>query len=545
MSILTPVEKWLVTLANFGWPHVCVNDKLFRELVPDLPCRERIGPMMIALAQRLQKAALKLFTSATLCMDVGTVHTRYLVFVITDATYTLTYRVIPETAMVDDEMTGEQIGQAVDDAISALRDEGVLITGVVADNASNMRAAQRYMTPEVYVERCACHVIQLIVKDIGEKWQAAFEVAESLRQQHPKLPKSNDTRWNSKFRLILAAKDVASAADALVLDPAVAILRPFQIATDRLQSGDATAFMAMCEFETLYNTFVTGHPSIADAVYSRIKMWATPSYLLLAFFAPSANRTRENINRIYPDLQEALERYGVSADEFQRFINKAFPPFRGTHVSLVDYCAFLDRVAAFAPNLARCIKILLRATPSEASVERAFSHMRHGVNDYRSRLGTEVVEAQLQLKSAWACLQDQPVFTVASPSPKRPRSETPATPVTPTTAEVVSDSDVEEEESSCREIFDTIVDIYIAQRLQVTAERPPRAAPVRRTRKAADTCVLCQESIRNHTPQCYVECACGSRAGMGPVCMDLPAHRKLASYTKVDMEYECPACEGL
>jgi hypothetical protein len=120
-------------------------------------------------------------------------------------------RAVSDVDLENNQMTAANIAATIEKVIDYLQNKNVQVICVVADNASNMRAAEKVFTKEKFILRCGAHVVQLMVKDLTDLWQSAFDISEQLRAEHPTIPASNETRWNSKFRQMQAALPFASA----------------------------------------------------------------------------------------------------------------------------------------------------------------------------------------------------------------------------------------------------------------------------------------------------------------------------------------------
>jgi hypothetical protein len=141
------------------------------------------------------------FKCATLALDIGTVHRRYLAFVITSNGRALFWRMV-ENEAVGGSFTASVVKDATLAVITELAQLKVKVVACVADNVANLQAIANPVAeddPEhddpllnsVRVEmplmlRCGCHVLQLAVYDLQPLWQAAFDLANcgSRRMRH-------------------------------------------------------------------------------------------------------------------------------------------------------------------------------------------------------------------------------------------------------------------------------------------------------------------------------------------------------------------------
>jgi hypothetical protein len=105
-------------------------------------------------------------------------------------------------------------------------------------------------------------------------------------------------------------------------------------------------------------------------------------------------------------VTEAVKKYdAAAAKDLEAYFNWANRSERKQELRLSDYTVYLKTVLAPKfPALAGLIGRLLNTTPTEASVERGFSQMKHCVNDWRNRLDVETVESIIVAKSCYAFL---------------------------------------------------------------------------------------------------------------------------------------------
>jgi hypothetical protein len=194
--------------------------------------------------------------------------------------------------------------------IDELLASGVQLAGFVADNEAVNGAAFKQLQPSFpFLVRipCAAHTLQLVVKKLMElgEWKelrddvqhifAAFFSSPGAKERRQKLAtlqlasratalelmKPNTTRWNSE---LYACERLSQLADFvqlvepqrdgmwLELKKYVAFLKPFQVATDVIQSDSATLFDVQQQWGIL-RAHVSTQPESGKALKQLRKRW--------------------------------------------------------------------------------------------------------------------------------------------------------------------------------------------------------------------------------------------------------------------------------
>jgi hypothetical protein len=208
----TDEENWAILFCLRGWAwrtkEDSVSETIRKQLMPGLPTRQALRDKTISVADRLRDAVLKRMAGpVTIMFDSGTVHERYLVFVVATTDMGCVVRSFRD----DDELfggtkfTSDNIGKAHAEVKKLVEKYGCYATHSVADNAANMQGA--VATEQMH--RCSAHVLQLAVKDVCEQVPMVTEALEIL-QNLPndiknKLPRAPETRWGYQTRRLLAA----------------------------------------------------------------------------------------------------------------------------------------------------------------------------------------------------------------------------------------------------------------------------------------------------------------------------------------------------
>lgn len=271
--------------------------------------------------------------TCTCAIDVGTVFKRYLVGCLVERGKVMVVSVICDSEIGEDgRMTTENVKAAVEDTIAAVKELGVRVTAVVADNATNLQHIQKTAPapaaeededgadilpdtatadtthavheayerePVLFVLRCAAHVIQLCVGSDCEKWwkPLAEEAMQNAKDAGIKITSHNDTRWNSRLRTLEeASTKLVGLVDETWLAKvraAIALLTPFNIATQCVQGDAATILDSLSAFQLLWDTFASedrvsplvSNPEVFVKLKERIAFMvngtgATPSMLV-------------------------------------------------------------------------------------------------------------------------------------------------------------------------------------------------------------------------------------------------------------------------
>ena len=601
----------LVFLAENGLSNRIMASESFRELTGLKFGKNGITRKLMELNEKLQKAALGYMTRATLAIDIGTVHNRYLAFVLVRNGRALFYKMVSSSdPRVGGSFTAQVMRRVLEDIIEELAGKGVNINAVVADNAANMQAIRNRSTDEELLQddepaeqdepadcaelrrafpalfRCACHVLQLAVRDVASVWEPAFEIAQAaLRTAGVRLT-ANDTRWNSKYRVILKASDLPGLAgsESREIEEALKVLEPFAIATDVLQRDAASTFDAMIAFESLERWFehlrdscpaspvgsalALNYEAARAAVQTRAAMIFNEPYLVLAYFAPSNDRGTPESCAVAPLVETLLQSLGVEPAELARIQTLIVDPVQGP-VRAEDYRAHIGKHYRVTPKLFKILAGWLDAAPSEASVERLFSALKFGFNPWRNRASPELVNAALGVAAAFRFFRptgaeieaEEAAVAALSPSPRNPRrhmSEDASGTASPAATQPFVDVDGETDDAAAPEpeerfelaacvtnTFEVIVDRFAAQ---IRPEAPAPTRPKRALRSLIDKCVDCGKPCEKHEFAAYMECAkCKCRRA----CSHASANYRTAAYKEhklfiavngLPLQWMCKVC---
>jgi hypothetical protein len=236
--------------ARTGWAFIALRDKEVRQLLlftgpRTLPRADDMPARLDSEAPRLLKLAIAHFKTPTLCMDVGTVFRRYLVFTVVERGRVLITNAVCDSEMPDKRMTIPSVVHALKKELERLHCMDVFPLCVVADNASNMQGAGRAfdtfdddfdafdddesaevndpvmeellagelpyddsesgdeqgdeqagvdttpaiteaeVKPHLFMLKCVCHVLQLVTKDCESEWQQSYIAATEMRAGLP------------------------------------------------------------------------------------------------------------------------------------------------------------------------------------------------------------------------------------------------------------------------------------------------------------------------------------------------------------------------
>jgi hypothetical protein len=300
-------EEVLVTMALNGMANRIVNCPMFRKVTKTAMSRNNVTSTLGALGDKLVAAAVKNFARCTLALDVGTVHNRYLAFVIIARGRALCVRLVSdEDPRVGGHYTIPAVQRVVADVIEELKENKISISALVCDNASNLQGIVKddlttALGPRLpLVHRCACHVVQLMVHDCADIWTTAHGMAQEMLKENGISLTSNETRWNSKYRVIARALQIPEKTHSQTreLEDAVTLLEPFATVTDVLQGNKATLFDTLLCMEALtkhfqdlmgkqpntaYGTAMKRNiEAVTGALLTRMRMLLGRAYLVLA-----------------------------------------------------------------------------------------------------------------------------------------------------------------------------------------------------------------------------------------------------------------------
>ena len=587
---LSKSEKLHVMLARHGLPNRLCDDPLFRELTDVQFSRNNVTGAMLELSDRLFPAVLRWMRRPTLAIDVGTVHNRYLAFVLVQRGRAVFYKMIDDKdERAQGHFTIPAVRCMVKDVIAELKAKKCEVTGIVADNASNMQGIATNDDDELRrslpcVFRCACHVLQLVVKDITDIWQQAFTTASALLTAAELPVGVTETRWNSKFRVIERAVDheLGDVNDVREMQDAVSVLMPIAIATDDLQRDGACTFDAVVAFEALLRHYanlrhacglsVQGRAKkevltqVIGAITVRAQMLFNKGYMVLAYFSPICDKHSESAKAALPLVKAFLsEQYEIPEEEWHRY-NSLLIDATTEPITKVAYLKHVGLLKPFCPTISSAVSNILETSPSEAAVERLFSRLKYSFDQWRNRSSPALVNASLQVASYYDFFfqykdeddrgrsqSKKHRASVSSPDPKTPQH-------------VVDESDVEEEDDDDDDegaaggftITGTALHMFQAILSRAGELAPPGAPPSaasRKTRHQADRCMFpnCNKPCKEHAWKQFVVCAregCQSRRSIEHwphLQVNNDANKaKWENYTDSDTHEEvvwtCPPC---
>jgi hypothetical protein len=627
---LAPLHTMLSVWSRFGLSFRLSADAEMRSILKlTPPTRERFPAMLDEEADRLLKITSQFFTSPTLCIDVGTVHRRYLVFTIVQPLPSATgsgksrgrvqvTNAICDSELHDKRMTTDNIRSCVMNEILRLQGFGVYPLFVVADNASNMQGiansesdedeqdlgesdgeedggeAEVVGSPEalgqlkeelgqiLFVLRCAAHVVQLVTKDTEPHWSAGFEVARAYRDNHTKagLPVPMDAKWNAKFHLISAVRKLATSTASTEfsreqlahLHNAHAMLRPLNGATNFLQRDGATLFDVLCMWSRLLEEYSVAGVEAGDeapperrrayagmlhAVKKRFTYMMSPLHVAAVYFLPFTNRS-ECSAEVEAIVGNVLTKINPTV-EWGAYLKVAPPAATdSTRCTWPDLIEFLgtEEVASHS-NLRQTLVMLYSSSPTEASVERAFSHMKHTVAPIRNKMLPGSVRSSMIVASAKRLIAQVKKEEATAPEPADPFMAQAAAEAKRARAENTIVRTRNQADASDWAEF-----VSLDAALFVLASGPGRVDAklhdrdlkdvLRQRRVAVSHCAVCMKPLHNHEVKPYITCRTrkGCRAQPANVnyeCARHPRHRVAVKdqqdLRQVDfLVWDCPKC---
>jgi hypothetical protein len=425
------------------------------------------------------------------------------------------------------------------------------------------------------LSRCGCHMAQLMVWDLKDQWDAAFALATTICESAGQAVSTCDTRWNSKYKVILEAeKHTSRIDDKFLLNDATLLLEPFAIVTRVLERDSATLFDMMASFQSLAQWFElqvgiahengrlaqrAAQLSAAQAVVeARVKKMTIPAVQILAFFAPSTD---------YDDVPPGLK------DLVFRMVDDLCPPAREelslrwdkivfeptSVVTKDDYNGRIRLLAGFStqlnstqlagsglPKLAEALKDLMSISASEASVERLFSNLSFVFNKWRvGRASATLVNTVLETASLWRFFHpssDRATTVCKTPEgSKRHRAE--STRENPIVAEDAAEAD---ESFNPGNSIEYVCDIVNSARVEAPAPRR-RQAGGRVMRSETDMCSYdgCERACALHNPKAFLQCSnCPARKSIAHTAHAANAAFKALGHAAVDLTWTCKACRA-
>ena len=411
--------------------------------------RRTISERMKAQAIVSLDGVLKNFSTPTLCVDIGTVNKRYLVFSLVERGQTAVVEVVCDSAMPDRRMTTENIIAKTKELMRVIRARGVFPLAVVADNAANIQGLRHdsadtepqpqdpeddyddgfaldeesvataeklrlaYAGEIPHVLRCAAHVIQLIANSSNGYWGAVLDTAKAILNTVRSSRRPNDTRWSTKY---VAVEDVLekysehlSPSEKIQFRNTLELLRPAFLATNYIQREDATLWDAICAYSYLHDAYAdratlsqeqaVRFAAMKRQVKTRVEFVADSYYLVLSYFAPWTNRSaiRINVRAAVCDVILFVDPEAETAG----YLRSVPPPARseipGTLAAFVEWIT--DALDEW-PRMRDAVIRIAHICPTEASVERAFSMMKSIARHLRCRLDPASVRSMMIVSSA-------------------------------------------------------------------------------------------------------------------------------------------------
>jgi hypothetical protein len=373
--------------------------------------------------------------------------------------------------------TAAWLSAPVVETLNGLRSEGLVFAAMVADNEQVNKALHDLVSatfPFLVRAPCAAHLIQLCVLKSLElpAIEPMLETMETLlrqfrgKQQRLRLKQLQmagpsgtalnllrpcDTRWSSQLyaaQRLLRVKgfvDIISPQEPQFWADLVSLtgfLKPFQMATDQLQSDHANLYDSYRRYrDLLVHVNATPATSLFGPAVESVReilhdMWekhvveeAVIACALLAFdesvnscFAADRVRAAELWLQLFAaryalywnlGLSDSLEELRQQAKaQYSDFVGRAstssfssidkdVSDIRAVHASeqrRFDARSVWHLHISQAPLLAHAAVALLSISSSEAAVERTFSAQGDVHSDRRNRLGDATVEAEMFIK---------------------------------------------------------------------------------------------------------------------------------------------------
>lgn len=299
----------------------------------------------------------------------------------------------------------------------------------------------------LFVCRCAAHGVQLIVKDLQPLWQESLQIAKDYRDVNKSLsfPKFMEPKWNSAFQLILAVSRYGGpsaepraapplfASQLAQLQKSIGFLSVLNGATNFVQRDDATIFDTLCMLTSVTAEFTPeAHANDEEQRAAKLlkeKCHASVTrrtldnfigalHVVVLYFMPFFDLSQDVPLRIASLVRDTLFKVNpLCCADFDTWTRRPYPAAPTS--TEADWESFENYVGRLLPKeLRTTVLSIAQASATEASVERAFSEMKHVVNPARNRLKAKNVESTLVVSSA-ARLHKRLSMPEAEPRPDR------------------------------------------------------------------------------------------------------------------------------
>jgi len=354
---------------------------------------------------------------------------------------------------------------------------GARVVGIVVDNEAVNGAAHRFLLPDLpfllHIP-CAAHTIQLIVRsclalpyfaplvlqfvELVRHFDAKQHRIALRRQQdsHEVKPlvvqKPCDTRWSSLLRaaermlqlerevkhVCLESLPSLTAEFWPKLRELVAFLKPFQIATDRIQRDSATLYTVYMEFVQLRQhaeQYEWAQGCLDDRWSRRVHVEAVTASAMLSFITPVGLDQQAAQQFILTFGTAYISHYSLlplkTQQEISDTLTMQVADFNGREgifhqlnerIESVKRMARAGAASADHPvqwsprkvwllypgvELALVALALLSVSASEAAVERTFSAQGRVHSKARNQLSNEAVEAEMMIKFNSCALRNE------------------------------------------------------------------------------------------------------------------------------------------
>ena len=246
-------------------PFSLAEGRWFRAaFAPTIRKGETMKAQTLLLEEKLREQAVSRMAGrgAALCFDSGTVFNRYLCLVVCCsgvAPFCLGFVRDEEFAVLNGEprLTSQNVQWLLERTVGDLKKRGVVVTGIVADNAAAFQSDACHVEGVLH-QRCAAHSVQLVAKEIMAQHPSLSDDVRYFCELKG-FATPCETRWNSTYDVCvrIAAEQYEDQGDAQHVRSIRAVLpklKPFAVATDFLQRDDATIFNQLQVIEFFLKT---------------------------------------------------------------------------------------------------------------------------------------------------------------------------------------------------------------------------------------------------------------------------------------------------
>ena len=449
-SALSQEERLAVIWSRNGLSFKLVDDVAFRNhfksCIPDSVDRHKLSKLTVELGNNWLDKSLHELSGATgsLSLDMYTsvAGDKMLNFVFHNGTKRKPFFL---KSVYMEQKRVQDISSAMAAVLHELTTRGITVIGVVADNEPAMQLALGALhakDPGIITARCMAHSLQLVLKDLTKEITAiksTIDQVNSILSQYRKsdfrrkliqngethkLIRPVETRWSTNIdamERIIQSRPFLENILTLTseqwseMETVFTFLLPFRIATDILQADSSSIFegieaLANLRLHLESRNDIFRDKTLACLTKREANHWSMDIHRLALLVTPKTNYTTMKKQQLQEN-RELLERYihsikkklGHSIDSTElkedvtAWINRSRNDREGDGH---DVRQFWANESIVYPHVGMIAHVLGKIPPSEASVERCFSHQKLLHTPLRNSLNVDKVNASMFIRMA-------------------------------------------------------------------------------------------------------------------------------------------------